>query len=228
MNQDNIASHYRGNSGEKYSTGRRQHILNHLGYQLQKKFFTSYLETNMEVLDFGCGSGSLAKAIAPSVKSIEGLEVNEFPRKMAIEQQHLVVHADLAAIPNDRKYNAIISNHVLEHIPNVVQTLKTLRSHLHNEGKFITMLPIEDFRTRRNRHWDPNDKDHHLQAWTPLLFGNVLQEAGFMPLELRVVTHAWTPKLFFLGDTMIQSAACYLLSVYLKRRQLLAVAINNG
>ena len=66
-----------------------------------------------------------------------------------------------------------------------------------------------------------------MQTWTPLLFGNVLQEAGLKPLELRVVTHAWTPKLFFLGDTMIQSAACYLLSVYLKRRQLLAVAINN-
>ena len=65
------------------------------------------------------------------------------------------------------------------------------------------MLPIEDFREKRNQEWDANDPNHHLHTWTPLLFGNTLAEAGFIPRELRVVTHAWHPKLFFLGNNSI-------------------------
>ena len=70
MGKDNIASHYRDKAGEEYSKGRQQDQLNHLGYQLQKEFFIPYLSKDMHVLDFGCGNGSLSKAIEPYVSSI--------------------------------------------------------------------------------------------------------------------------------------------------------------
>lgn len=226
MKKDSIASHYRGEEGKKYSQHQDQDILDHLGYQLQKKFYLPYLNKDMEVLDFGCGNGSLTKAVSPYVKTIEGLEINDYPRKIAIEQQKLKVYASLASLPIDKTYDAIISNHALEHIPNVIDTLKTIHKHLQPNGTFITVLPIDDFRTKKNRTWNPNDIDHHLQTWTPLLFGNALQEAGFTPVQLKIITHAWTPRLFFLGDNILQSIACYLFSAYKKRRQLLAVASN--
>lgn len=72
MGKDSIASHYRDEAGEKYSIGVGQDNLNHLGHQLQKKFFIPYLHKDMHVLDFGCVNGSIAKAIEPYVKSIEG------------------------------------------------------------------------------------------------------------------------------------------------------------
>lgn len=227
MKKDSVASHYEGEAGEKYAKGREQDALNHLGYQLQKKFFIPFLDKNMRVLDFGCGNGSLAKALAPHVSSIEGVEINQFPRNLARGKQQLEVYASLDCLPSDGKYDAIISNHVLEHIPNVIDTLKILHSHLVPHGIFVTMLPIEDFRSRDNREWREDDKNHHLHTWTPLLFGNTLTEAGFFPKQLKVITHAWSPKLFFLGDNWLQDLACLLLSVLLKRRQLLAVAVKG-
>jgi len=227
MKKDSIASHYKREDGESYAKGREQDILNHLGYRLQKKFFIPFLNKNMRVLDFGCGNGSLAKAIEPHVASIEGVEINQFPRELARSKQHVEVYGGLDCLPGDTKYDAIISNHVLEHIPNAIDTLRILHSHLTPNGIFITMLPIEDFRSRDNRAWREDDKNHHLHTWTPLLFGNTLAEAGFFPKQLKVITHAWTPKMFFLGDNWLQERACRLLSVLLKRRQLLAVAVKG-
>lgn len=224
MEKETIASHYQGDKGVDYATGR-QDTLNHFGYQLQKKFFIPFLTKDMHVLDFGCGNGSIAKALESHVASIEGLEVNSYARSLAVTQ-NLTVYDSLNSLPKDKQFDAIISNHVLEHIPDVVNTLKVLSHHLTPEGVFVTVLPIEDFRARRNRQWDPNDPNHHLYTWTPLLFGNTLQEAGFEPKELKIITHAWTSKLFFLGDTWLQGLACWVLSVLMKKRQLLAVAVR--
>ena len=227
MKKDSVASHYKGSEGVNYSKGVRQDTLNHFGFQLQKKPFIPYLKKHMHVLDFGCGNGSLAKALEPDVETIEGIEVNEYSRNLAINIQKLHVYDSLDSLPDIKKYNVIISNHVLEHIPDVINTLKVLRSHLVPDGLFITILPIDDFRSKRNKKWRPDDPDHHLHTWTPLLFGNTLSEAGFTPLELKIVTNAWTPRLFFLGDNFIQKIAGYLLSIYFKRRQLFAVASLN-
>ena len=227
MGIDSVASHYKGEAGVKYSKGRGQNVLNHIGYELQKKFFTPYLKKNMNVLDFGCGNGSLAKALEPYVASIEGLEINKSPRKLAINENHIKVYSSLACLQKTKKYDAVISNHVLEHIPNVIDTLKLIYTHISPLGIFVTMLPIDDFRSKVNRTWNADDENHHLHTWTPLLFGNTLSEVGFVPKKLKIVTHAWSPKLFFLGDTWIQSVACRLLSVLLRRRQLLAVAVRS-
>ena len=227
MGKDSFASHYKGDAGDKYSKGRGQNVLNHLGYELQKKFFIPYLKKNMHVLDFGCGNGSLAKALEPYVASIEGIEINKYPRKLAINENHIEVYGSLDLLPDTKKYDAIISDHVLEHIPNVIDSLKIIYTHISPGGLFITMLPIDDFRSKVNREWRANDENHHLHTWTPLLFGNTLSEAGFIPKELKIVAHAWTPKLFFLGDTWIQSVACYILSIYLNSRQLFAVAVKS-
>ena len=222
QSKDTIASHYQGAKGIDYATGR-QDVLNHLGYQLQTKFFRPFLTKDMHVLDFGCGNGSIAKALESHVASVEGLEVNPYARRLATTQD-LTVYDSLSSLPPEKRFDAIISNHVLEHIPDVVNTLKVLGSHLAPGGVFVTVLPIDDFRATRNQTWTPDDPDHHLHTWTPLLFGNTLQEAGFEPKELKIITHAWYPKLFFLGDTWLQSIVCWLLSVLLKKRQLLAVA----
>ena len=220
MNKDSIASHYIGDKGKSYSTGIRQDILNHFGFQLQKKPFLPYLNGSMNILDFGCGNGSLAKAI-------ERVEVNEYARDLAKNIQKLVVYEGLNALPDNKKYDAIISNHVLEHIPNVIDTLKIIQTYLEPGGKFITMLPIDDFRSNLNKTWSADDPDHHLHTWTPLNFGNTLYESGFEPEELKVITNAWTPRLFSLGDNIVQTIVSYFLSIYFKRRQLFAVAVKK-
>lgn len=222
MNNGLISNHYQGERGRKYVEGR-QDILNHLGYRLQSSFYLPHLKSEDEVLDFGCANGSLAMALKPKIRRIVGLEVNEHSRRLA-EGQGLEVYSSLDDLPKGQLFDKIISNHVLEHIPNVFGVLSILREHLKINGQLIVIVPIEDFREKRNLIWRENEYNRHLYTWTPLLFGNLLSEAGFTPLRLEVITQAWSPKLFFLGDGVIQRIAGFVLSVLKKRRQLLAVA----
>jgi 2-polyprenyl-3-methyl-5-hydroxy-6-metoxy-1,4-benzoquinol methylase len=219
----NIASHYTGFQAVSYAQAQQQEILNHLGYTLQARLFRPYLNAGDRVLDFGCGNGSLANQLRVSVSEIHGVEVNSLPRELA-RSQGLTIFEDIDQIPGDIHYSVIISNHVLEHIPNVNQALLELKSRLIASGRLILMLPIDDFRERQNRQWNRRDNNHHLQTWTPLLLANTLREAGFEPIELRIVASAWTPKLFFLGDTFVQALACKVVAILRRRRQLFALA----
>jgi cyclopropane fatty-acyl-phospholipid synthase-like methyltransferase len=222
MNTKFESSFYKDKQGEEYAKYIGQNEINHLGHKLNSKFYIPFLNKDMHVLDFGCGNGSLAKAIEPYVVSIEGLEINEYPRTIATTQG-LNVYSSIEQLSGVRKYDAIISNHVLEHIPNVIETLSLLREHLNPGGLFITMLPIDDYREATNKRWNPKNMDRHLHTWTPLLLGNTFTEAGFSPISISVVSHAWSHRFFFLGDTFLQSLTCKALSIILKRRQILAV-----
>ncbi|MGB1035138.1 MAG: class I SAM-dependent methyltransferase, partial [Primorskyibacter sp.] len=116
------------------------------------------------------------------------------------------------------------SNHVFEHIPHPIAMLRDLKARLKPGGIVVIMVPIEDFRTKRNADWQSPDVNQHLHTWTPLQFAHTLREAGFTPQDVRTITSAWTHKTFFLGDGMLQKLFCNLFARYRKSRQVLAVA----
>jgi len=224
MSEHVIASTYKGEEGDAYFEGRGQDKLLHLGYHLQAGYYLPHLSSDMDVLDFGCGNGSMAAVIRDHVASIEGLEVNDKPRELARETFGLNVYDKLDAIPADKRYDAVVSNHVIEHVPHPIEVLRMLGKHLKPGGKLVFMVPIEDFRAKRNIDWKAHDINRHLHTWAPLQFANTLREAGFEPQVVDLVNSAWSHKLFFLGKGMLQSLAGRLLATITKRRQILAVA----
>lgn len=224
MAGEQIASGYAGTRGDAYFAGRGQDTLMHRGYRLQARFYRPYLDRTMRVLDFGCGNGSMAAVLREDVASIEGLEVNDKPRALAREAFGLTVHATLDAIPVERRYDAIVSNHVLEHVPHPIAVLRELGGHLQADGLLVIMVPIEDFRTRRNQDWRSPDINQHPYTWTPLQFAHLLREAGFEPQKVEVISSAWTPRAFFLGEGLLQDLFCAGFARLRKRRQMLAVA----
>ena len=226
--RDGPSTHYLGTAGKDYALYIKQDGAGHLGHVLNGNFYLTYLREYMDVLDFGCGDGALAKVINPYVKKIEGLEVNEFSRKIAKDENGILVFESIAElVDSKKKFDAIISNHVLEHISNPVETLRSLKSVLSTGGVFVTMLPIDDFRRKECSRWKPGDKDRHLQTWTPLNIGNTFDEAGYTPIEIKIINYAWSERFFFLGDGLMQNIVCKALSYFLKSRQLLVVAVNE-
>ncbi len=224
----NNEKYYSGESGQMYSKHIGQDTLYHLGHRLQSKFYLPYLSESMDVLDFGCGNGALAKIISPSVRSIEGLEVNDYPRSLAETKNNLKVYSSIQELSiSGKTFDAIISNHVLEHIPNPIETLAQLRGLLRPNGIFVTMLPIDDYRGVENKQWQPGNLDRHLHTWTPLLIGNTFENAGYLPTTIKIVSFAWSERFFFLGDNFIQTVVCRLLAIFLKSKQLFVVASKS-
>jgi len=69
--------------------------------------------------------------------------------------------------------------------------------------------------------------NHHLYTWTPLLFGNLLTDAGFAVESCRVYTHAWKRKSLLLHGRVLEplyNLAAWMLAVGLRSRQIHAVA----
>jgi SAM-dependent methyltransferase len=79
----------------------------------------------------------------------------------------------------------VVSNHTLEHIAAPYDALCQLRPKLKPGGRLVLVLPIDDWRAQRR--WDPKDINRHLYTWTPMNLGNLLDEAGYHPQEMRII-----------------------------------------
>lgn len=220
-----VSGRYKGKRGEQY-VSRKQSAGPHLGHRIDLDYFLPYIEHRHTVLDFGCGTGGMLSLLTGFVAEAEGLEVNPTAMRMARESG-LKVYSHLADIPNDKQYDVVVSNHVLEHIRDVCTNLELVRQHLKPRGLFITKLPLDDFRSKIQRNWSTDDIDFHLHTWTPRNFANTLIESGFRVAECRIITSAWHPKLFPLARFGLGAPAFWAFALVKRRRQLFAVAVNE-
>lgn len=79
----------------------------------------------------------------------------------------------------------------------------------------------------RGTAWAAGDRQNHLYTWNPLNIGNLLTEAGFDVQSSRMLSTAWSPKLFWVrrwfGDRAF-SIACRMFARLRQRREVLTVA----
>jgi len=219
-----VSSHYLGDDGQKYVAQRQTGYIQR-GLRMNAERFLPYLHPSDCVLDFGCGPGDLMRLLKDHVARIDGLEVNPAAAVMARQHSAGSVFGSLDEIPPTATYDAIITNHVLEHVREVTLTLEALRTLLKKGGRLVVVLPIDDFRAAHQKGWDKADVDHHLATWTPRLFANLLYETGFEVSECRVITSAWPPRrLAPLMVPGLEKILCWLTAVLRRRRQLMAVA----
>jgi len=185
-------------------------------------FFRPFLRPSDAVLDFGCGNGGIAARLRPDVRQIEGLEVN--PHAAAIASSTgLHVYPSIDALPEAPTFDAVISNHVLEHVRDPAGTLERLHPSLQPGARVLLKLPVDDWRSPEQRRWEEDDIDHHLHTWTPKLAGNLLAEAGYSVERVELVASGYHPKLFPLIGTPLEKVAFRMLAVVRRRRQVFAV-----
>ncbi|NRA56690.1 MAG: class I SAM-dependent methyltransferase [Phycisphaerales bacterium] len=221
-----VSEHYRGEAGRNYAEARHNSA-DSPGYDFNFAFFRDHLKSGDRVLDFGCGNGGMLSRIKDFGASPTGLEVNPAAAAMARERGY-DVYPDIEELPDDMTFDAIVSNHVLEHVRDPSSTLERLRRQLVPGGRLILKLPVDDFRAGLQRGFSKDDVDHHLHTWTPRLLANTLYEAGYDVKSCSVLTSAWHPKLFWTAKFGLQGAAFWAFAVLKKRRQLLAVSVNPG
>lgn len=180
-----VSDHYAGEGAAEYFEYQVQDVKRN--NWVSSRFFAPYLSGTDDVVDYGCGTGWLLKQL--DVGSCIGVEPNPNAREVAkgigIET---VASADELA---DESADVVISNHALEHSLEPIIELQRIRRIVRPTGKIVICLPIDDW--RRQRGPDPENPDHHLHTWTPLLFSNLLGEAGFEVTEARGFSYLQPP-----------------------------------
>jgi len=223
-----VSEHYLGGHGVDYFAGRFGAVSEY-GRIFQSLYFRPHCDAAKHLLDFGCGDGTILRALAASRKI--GVEVNlacrEFiQQKNASTSPPIEVFDDLSAV-GARSVDVAIANHSLEHVLEPLHTLRELHRVLVPGGRLVVVTPFDDWRCQRNRGWIAGDKDHHLFTWSPMNMGNLLGEGGFEVQDARLCAQAWSPKLFWIGRVLGFGAfrvACRGLAVLKNRREVVSVA----
>jgi len=138
----------------------------------------------IKVLDIGCGDGTfLAQMRKPNVE-IYGVELSgtAFNRASRVENIHLVAAEQLRANTYPEHYFDVITLwHVLEHVPDPCQTLRSCRNWLAPDGYLFIEVPnIASWQAQLfKKNWFHLDAPRHLFLFTPRSLEKILQNTDF-------------------------------------------------
>ncbi|MBC8266170.1 MAG: class I SAM-dependent methyltransferase [Flavobacteriales bacterium] len=110
-------------------------------------------------LDIGCGTGEFLNACKNIGFKTRGIEPSEIARLQAINNYNLEVseNTDLNQF-NDNSFETITMWHVLEHVPNLNETIEQFSRILEKNGTVIIAVP-------NLKSWDANYYKEYWAAW---------------------------------------------------------------
>lgn len=135
-----------------------------------------------KLLDYGCGTGDFLAYAQKKKWTVLGSEPNEKARKIAQKKVGLTKVSTDSLSDISEKFDVITMWHVLEHIPNLDETLIELKSKIHPTGKLIFALPnFESFDAKFYKHfWAAYDVPRHLWHFSPKSFEALLKHHGMI------------------------------------------------
>ena len=128
---------------ERYS---KRPVADEASYQKKLQVTREYLRPDMEVLEFGCGTGSTAIIHAPHVKHIRAIDISskmiEIARRKAAESQVENVTFEQSTIEAiavaDRSLDAVLGLSILHLLDNKEEVIAKVRTMLKPGGLFVT------------------------------------------------------------------------------------------
>jgi len=135
------------------------------------------------LLEIGCGSGKRLARLAELGWQVEGQEVDEKAWAAAKSKYPFQVHlGELAALAlAGDAYDAVVMNHVIEHVHEPVELLAEVRRLLKPGGVLIANTPNAMSQEHRifGTHWYSLDPPRHLHLFSPRSLSSLARRAGF-------------------------------------------------
>ena len=140
------------------------------------------VEKSKYVLDVGSGWGGFLKLAKQSAKKVEGVELNQAGVDYVEKNIAVKVHKDVEFL--EEMPDLLTMFHVLEHIPNQIDFLKTLYKKMKPGGTIVIEVPhANDFLLKETLIPEFRDFifwNEHLVLHTEQSLDSIIQSAGFI------------------------------------------------
>jgi 2-polyprenyl-3-methyl-5-hydroxy-6-metoxy-1,4-benzoquinol methylase len=177
----------------------------------REKYFTGLIEEvehlvgrTGRLLDIGAGEGVLLKIAAGRGWQVQGTEIATVMIEYVRSRYGFTIHQgrleDLV-LPDDY-FDAVVLNHVLEHVRNPRSTLERIGRLLTQDGLVRIEVPnlaglsarAKNFQSRYKlkRHpWKHYSTGHHFWFFTPATLRYTVLQAGLVPVCLAAPARQW-------------------------------------
>jgi 2-polyprenyl-3-methyl-5-hydroxy-6-metoxy-1,4-benzoquinol methylase len=131
------------------------------------------VQTGLRVLDVGCGGGwflRMCKALGARVQGVEpGQPAAEMTANQGIPVFHGTIEEYVEHSGSNAEYDVITANHVVEHVPNPVATLRAMKELLAPGGYIWIAVPNATYLVARllKGRWNSSDLPYHLMHFSP-------------------------------------------------------------
>jgi 2-polyprenyl-3-methyl-5-hydroxy-6-metoxy-1,4-benzoquinol methylase len=144
----------------------------------------------MNIMDFGCGTGLLSFKIAPMVNRVAGVDLSEkmleqLSLKNSSSSEVIALYHNLLEVPLDEKFNGIVSSMAMHHVEDTAELFRAFHDHLKRDG-FIAIADLEAEDGLFHTHG--NDGVHHFGFDRDAL-RQTIENAGFEHVRFH---HAYT------------------------------------
>lgn len=158
-------------------------------YKLARKFTLNWKRSTIQklkkegsILDFGCGTGEFLHAMQNSGWSITGVEPSDLARSKAVNLTKQHIHNTLE-VPN--YFDVITAWHVVEHVPDLAETVLKLKSCLKKDG--ILFIAVPNFQSpdgnSYKENWAGFDVPRHLWHFSKKSMNALLESAGLKLID---------------------------------------------
>ncbi|WP_317046666.1 class I SAM-dependent methyltransferase [Spirosoma pollinicola] len=135
-----------------------------------------------QILDVGCGTGAFLESCRAGGWQVAGMEPDPDARAIAIEKLQAEIKPNLATLSTSQPFDIISLWHVLEHIPNLSESISMLHQLLKEQGTLLIAVPNSDSYDANyfKEYWAAYDVPRHLHHFTPSTIEPLFNKHGFV------------------------------------------------
>jgi len=139
------------------------------------------------VLDVGCGTGAFLETCKKDGWAIMGVEPDANARAVSTNKLRIEISPDLNLLTGTGPFDVISLWHVLEHIPNLDETIQQLYELMADEGTLLIAVPNSDSYDAKyfGENWAAYDVPRHLYHFTPSTIESLFTKHNFQLIEQR-------------------------------------------
>lgn len=144
----------------------------------QKKKLVKKIKSGNNLLDFGAGTGDFLLTMKNDYEVV-GIEPDEHARQLAENKTKASVASSLDNLNTTDTFDVITAWHVIEHVSELIKTLKRLRKMLNKGGRIIVALPNASSWDAKHykEFWAGYDVPRHLYHFTKSSFKTLCEQA---------------------------------------------------